>query len=492
LRKEKDRVKLKLSISQRLVIWITFLVFVLFGAVLFIIQRREVQTLSEQASSRAVLIAKYMAEINLQPLVRYDTDTIQANINKQVDNQLPYIIFYNRSGSPIVFNELVRTQAEVLGTSHFDEDVQPGAQFMETRRVLLQDQWLRVREVEIPIFLPGNDTKWASVKIGQSLEPMHAAIREVRLVLILVGFGGVFLGILGASVLARRLTRPLRKLVDGTVRVSKGDFSRAIDVASGDEIGELARGFNEMTGRLLETRDQMDAANRKLVQAEKLASIGRLAATIAHEIRNPLTSVKLNLQKVAESERLDDVEREHIGLSMEGAGQIEKFIKELLNFTRVADLSLVRFPVEQVLEESIKLLRESLTRKAITVEKKYAPGLPQVLVDGDKMRQVFLNVLRNAEEALEPGGRITVTLDLAGDAGHKKIRVRISDDGPGIPEKNRDVIFEPFFTTKPSGFGLGLANARKIVEQHNGSIRLARPRGRGTSFVILIPCEEGS
>ena len=484
--------KLKLSISQRLVIWITFLVFILFGAVLFIIQRREVQTLFEQATSRAVLTAQYMRQLNLQPLVRYDKDAIRTNVDSQVENDLPYIIFYDRSGTPFVASDLVRERPDILGRSHFAEDVQPGAQFTETRRVLLQDQELRVLEVEIPIFLPGNDRKWASVKIGHSLEPMYAAIREVRLVLILVGFGGVLLGILGATVLARRLTRPLRKLVDGTVRISKGDFSRAIDVTSGDEIGELARGFNEMTGRLLETRDQMDAANRRLVQAEKLASIGRLAATIAHEIRNPLTSVKLNLQKVAESEKLDDVEREHIDLSIEGAGQIEKFIKELLNFTRVADLSLVRFPIEQVLEESFKLLRETLTRKGITLEKKYTPGLPQVLVDGDKMRQVFLNILRNAEEALEPGGRITVALDLAGEAGHKKIRVRISDDGPGIPEKNRDVIFEPFFTTKPSGFGLGLANARKIVEQHNGSIRLARPKGRGTSFVILIPCEEGS
>ena len=484
--------KLKLSISQRLVIWITFLVFVLFGAVLFIIRGRVFQALYSQATTEALLNAQYMKQQNLPLLGRSDRAGIQENIDRQVSEQLPYIIFYDRSGKPIVANDQVRSQADILGRSHFDENVQQADQYVGPVRLPLQDHVLRVLEVEIPIFLPGSDTKWASVKIGRSLEPMYAVRRSISTVIILVGFGGVFLGILGASVLARRLTRPLRKLVDGTVRVSKGDFSRAIDVASGDEIGELARGFNEMTGRLLETRDQMDAANRKLVQAEKLASIGRLAATIAHEIRNPLTSVKLNLQKVAESERLDDVEREHIGLSMEGAGQIEKFIKELLNFTRVADLSLVRFPIEQVLEESIKLLRETLTRKAITVEKKYAPGLPQVLVDGDKMRQVFLNVLRNAEEALEPGGRITVTLDMAGDAGRKKIRVRISDDGPGIPEKNKDVIFEPFFTTKPSGFGLGLANARKIVEQHNGSSRLARPKVRGTSFVILIPCEEGT
>jgi signal transduction histidine kinase len=483
-------VKLKLSIYKRLVFWITLLVCILFGAILFVIQGREVQTLFEQTRVRAVLIAQYMKQLNLQPLVRYDRDAIQANIDSQVDNQLPYIIFYNRSGTPFVANDLIRSQSDILGHSHFADDVQAGAMSTETKRVRLQDHELRILEVEIPVFLPGNDKKWASVKIGLSLEPMYAAIREVRVVLLLIGSGGFLLGILGATLLAKRITRPLRKLVDGTIRISKGDFSHTINIPSGDEIGELAHGFNEMTGQLLQTRQRMEAANRKLIQAEKLASIGRLAATIAHEIRNPLTSVKLNVQKVAEDEKLDDLEREHIGLSMEAIGQIEKFIKELLNYTRVADLNLDRFPLEQVLEESFKMLQGTLTQKGIRVEKNYAPDLPAVLVDGDKMRQVFLNVLRNAEEAVDAGGRIVVSTDLVSDGRQKKIRVRISDDGPGIPDKDRGNLFEPFFTTKPSGFGLGLANARKIVEQHNGSIKLARKGGRGTSFVVLIPCEE--
>jgi signal transduction histidine kinase len=485
-------VKLKLSIYKRLIFWITLLVCILVGAVLFVVQRREVQTLFEQARGRAVLIARYMAEINLQPLVRYDTGTIQANIDDQVNDELPYIIFYNRSGAPFVANELVRSLADVLGSSHFDQDIQPGAEFTATRRLRLQEQWLRVLEVEIPIFLPGSDQKWASVKIGHSLEPMYADLLEVRVVLILVGFGGILLGVLGATVLAKRITRPLHKLVDGTVRISRGDFSQAIDIPPGDEMGELARSFNDMTGQLLQTRERMAAANRKLVQAEKLASIGRLAATIAHEIRNPLTSVKLNIQKVAEDENLEPVAREHLGLSMEGIGQIEKFVKELLNFTRVASLNLDRFPLEQILDESFKLLKDTLDQKGIKVEKKYAPDLPVVLVDGDKMRQVFLNVLRNSEEALEPGGHIAVSADTTIEGGQKRVRVRISDDGPGIPEKDKENIFEPFFTTKPGGFGLGLANARKIVEQHNGTIKLARKRGRGTLFVILVPCEEGT
>jgi signal transduction histidine kinase len=485
-------VRIRLSIYKRLVFWITLLVCLLFGAILFVIQGREVRTLSEQTRIRAVLIAQYMKQLNLQPLVRYDKDAIQVSIDGQVDEQLPYIIFYDRSGTPLVANDLVRSLPEVMGHSHFADDVQPGALFTQARRVRFEDQSLRILEVETPVFLPGNVSKWASVKIGLSLEPMYAAIREVRVVLIVIGFGGFLIGITGATVLAKRITRPLRKLVEGTVKISRGDFSDTINIPPGDEIGELAKSFKEMTGELLQTRQRMESTHRKLAQAEKLASIGRLAATIAHEIRNPLTSVKLNVQKVAEDAGLGGLEREHIELSMEGIGQIEKFIKELLNFTRAADLSLDRFPLEQILEESFKMLRGTLDEKRITVEKNYAAGLPPVLVDGDKMRQVFLNVLRNAGEAVGLGGRIVVQTEFVTEGRQKKIRVTISDDGPGIPEKNRVNLFEPFFTTKASGFGLGLANARKIVEQHNGSIKLAGKEGRGASFVILIPCEEGA
>ncbi len=482
----------KLPISTRLVLWITLLLCALFGAVLFVIQSREVRNLLEETRERATLIAQYMAEMNSQPLKQYDQTQIQASVDARVGETLPYIVFYNRDGTPFVANAAARTDVAIMGLSHFDGDVEPGTRYTGTRRVKLQDRWTRVLEVEIPIFSPGEQRKWASVKIGHSLEPVYADIRQVRFVLILIGIGGFGLGLLGASVLARRITRPIHTLVEGTVRISRGDFSHTIDIPSGDEIGELARSFNEMSGELLRTRERVEAANRKLIQAEKLASIGRLAATIAHEIRNPLTSVKLNVQKVAEDEGLGGLEKEHLALTMEGIVQIEKFIKELLNFTRAADLTLERFSPVQILDESLKMMAEPFAGKGLTVEKKIADGLPAVLVDGDKMRQVFLNVLRNAGEAVAPGGHITIVMDTVDAPGPKKVRVRVSDDGPGVPAKNWDNIFEPFFTTKPSGFGLGLANARKILEQHNGTIKLARRRGPGSTFVILIPAEEGA
>jgi len=485
--------RLKISIYSRLVFWITLLVFFLFGAVLFIIQSREAAILSVEAEARAILIAENMRDANYQSLFRPDRDAIQDYVDGLAGEDLPYIVFYDRSGLAYVASPLVRAREDLDPGSRIPEDVTPADRpFSEERAIELQGRRIRVREIELAIFPQNRDTKWASVKIGMSLEPMYANLREVRKVLLLVGAGGFLLGLLGAAILARRITRPLHRLVEGTVRIAKGDFSQAMVDTSRDEVGDLARSFNEMTGQLLHARQRMEEANRKLIQHEKLASIGRLAATIAHEIRNPLTSVKLNIQKVAEEEGAAETVKATLGLSLEGIDQIERFIKELLNFTRVPELSLERWSIAQIVEEALKMVREVLAEKGIAVENTCAQGLPLVLVDADKMRQVFLNVLRNAHEALDSGGRITVACDAVEDGLRKKVRVRIADNGPGIPDNIRPNIFEPFFTTKPSGFGLGLPNARKLVEQHNGSIHLVRRRGRGTSFIILIPAEETS
>ena len=485
--------KLKISIYTRLVFWITLLVCLLFGAVLFVIQISAEKILSDETKNRAELQARYLADANTLSFMRSDRDAVQRSVDAKVGGDLLYIVFYDRAGQPYVTGKAVRANDEIFGESHVSRYVtRNDPPFSEVKRTELQDGWVRVREVEVLISPQDSDVIWGSVKIGVSIEGLYTMVRRIRNALLPIAAGGFLLGVLGAAILARRITRPIHRLVEGTVRISKGDFSQAIAIASRDEVGDLARSFNEMTGQLLHARDRMEDANRKLVQQEKLASIGRMAATIAHEIRNPLTSVKLNIQKVAEEESFAETVKAHLGLSLEGIDQIERFIKELLNFTRVQELSLERWPIEQIVEESLKLLRETLARKKVVVETTYAEGLPQIHADGDKLRQVFLNVLRNAHEALEAGGKISIVCEPVEEGGKKKARIRISDNGPGIPEKDRENIFEPFFSTKPSGFGLGLANARKIVEQHNGTIRVGKKRGRGSAFVILIPAEEAS
>ena len=482
-----------MPLRTRFMIYVTALLVALVGIILFVVEEREVRAIFEEQKEKGILTAEYIAQLNYDSVIFFDNESVEEDIAKRIDKNLIYVVFYDRSFEPFAANEFIKDYYEIYNLSNLDQSAQRGDYFLETKNIAEKKNpghYLRIMEIEVPIYVEGSPTRFGSIKIGLSLEEMRAEELKTRLMLILIGCTGLLIGVGGAALMARRITKPLDKLVDGTVKISKGDFTQAIAIDSQDEIGDLAKSFNEMSQQLQLTRRRMEAANRRLIQAEKLASIGRISASIAHEIRNPLTSVKLNIQKVMESESLDSMDKEHLDISQEGIGHIENFIKEMLNFTRVSELQLDYFSVEQIVDESIKMIRNTLKLKDVEIIKEVQGLLSQVLVDGDKIRQVLLNILHNACEAVNKGGKITINLShLKGRRG-RKVRILISDNGPGIPKEDRENIFEPFYTTKSTGIGLGLANARKIIEQHKGSIRAVFEKDRGACFEILIPGEE--
>ena len=484
--------KLRMSLRTRFMVWAIVLLMVLLVSILLVIEQREVKAIFEEQIEKGVLIAKNIAYLNLPAFIQWDEEGVRENIEEQIDENLVYVVFYGRYNNLFVGTSFIEDYKETYLYSDLGEEVDEKSYLFEQKKFVDEKstQILRILEIEVPIFVRGSPKRWGSIKIGLSLEEMRAEILKTRLMLIFIGCGGLLIGVFGAILLARRITGPLKKLVEGTVKISKEDFSQKIDITSQDEIGNLAQSFNDMSRKLLLARERMEVASNKLIQAEKLASIGSISAGIAHEIRNALTSVKLNIQKLVQSDRLDETEKEHLSISQEGIGQMEKFVKELLDFTRVSELNLARFSLEQILDESIKTLADTLELKKVVLEKSYEEGLPQVLVDADKLKQVFLNLLRNAFDAVEEKGKINIFLSLLKEQEGSKIRVFISDNGSGIPEENRETVFEPFYTTKASGIGLGLPIARKIIEQHRGTIRVKENSAQGTSFEIFIPTEE--
>lgn len=479
-----------MSLRTKFILSIFLLLIVLVGLIFFVIEKREVHAIYAEQISRGSLEADYLIQLNYDEFVVFrDVAGAEENIERQINEKLIYIVFYDANNSPFAGNEFIKAYKDVYENSNFVKKELEGDYFAERRELLdpETDQILSILEIEAPIYVEGSPRRWGSVKIGLSMEEARAEIRDTHIKLVLIAGLGLFVGVLGSILLSRGITTSLKKLVDGTVKISKGDFFHRIDISSRDEIGNLARSFNEMSEQLLLARRRMEEAGKKLIHAEKLASIGRLSASIAHEIRNPLTSVKLNVQKIAESECWEDVERGHLEIAQEGIDQIENFIKELLNFTRVSDLNLLQFNIDQIIDSSIKMVADALELKNIRVIKNYQKALAPVYVDGDKMRSVIVNILRNAYEELDEGGDIEIVLSLQENEDGNKARIEISDNGKGIAETEWDNIFEPFYTTKSAGIGLGLANAKKIVEQHNGSIRILKKEGRGACFEILIP-----
>ena len=241
-----------------------------------------------------------------------------------------------------------------------------------------------------------------------------------------------------------------------------------------------------MTARILDDREKLAEASTKLSEAEKLATIGRLATALAHEIRNPLTAVKLNIQKIGHHPALNDAEREQVGIAEAGIQQVEKLVKDILSYARAPQLYKDRFDLENLVDDAIRFVEGPVEDKRIELVKDYA-NLAPIDVDGDQLRSAFLNTLLNATEAVANGGVIHVTTKLEETETVTWAVVAIEDNGAGIEDGDFNAIFDPFFTTKSLGTGLGLTNARKVVELHGGSIEVASQAKVGTTITIRLP-----
>jgi two-component system NtrC family sensor kinase len=224
---------------------------------------------------------------------------------------------------------------------------------------------------------------------------------------------------------------------------------------------------------------------------ERLSALGEFSAGIAHEIRNPLSAIKLNLQMLSKRMDREPESLEKISDSLEGIVRIDKLIRSVLNFARPTMPRFKKDSVQRVLRETVDVMKLHLKRKKISVSVDIAPTVPPISFDEDQIRQVFLNLLSNAMEAMPDGGKIKITGSMNGNASGKNglFRLIISDNGIGIRREVVPKIFDPFFTTKPEGTGLGLSIVHKILEQHRAIVEVESFIGVGTVFKLTFPVD---
>jgi two-component system NtrC family sensor kinase len=306
--------------------------------------------------------------------------------------------------------------------------------------------------------------------------------------------------------IAGRITRPLADMVVATDKIARGDLSHEVEGEGGDEIGHLARSFNRMTqdlraahddltqwGRTLEKRveertQQLRETQDQLIQSEKLASLGKMAAGVAHEINNPLTSVLLNTHLLLENHGDSDEEREPLTLIADEASRAAKIVAGLLDFARMTPAQEVRADINDIIERTIQLHEMQASVRNIRIEKNLDRSLPLVDLDRNKIQQVFSNLTLNARDAMPDGGTLSITSRLSGDG--EFLEIAFSDTGVGIPKENMPKLFDPFFTTKSFGTGLGLAVSYGIIRQRGGTIEVQSQVGRGSVFTVRIPLED--
>jgi len=288
----------------------------------------------------------------------------------------------------------------------------------------------------------------------------------------------------GATVLiVRRLLAPVGQLRDGAARIGRGDFSRRIPVTSRDEIGGLAEVFNQMADDL----ERLRAVEEKLRHSERLASLGRFTAGIAHELNNPVANILGLVKLVRKDLGAGHPSAEDLEMVIREATRCGEIVRDLLLYSRPEPGDREELDVNDLVRETLAALESTLERHGVRARTELAGGLPPLRLNRTQMEQALRNLIVNAAQASRPGETVRIGTAMEDD----RLRIRVADEGEGIAPGDLDKIFYPFFTTKEpgTGTGLGLAVTYGIVQSHGGEIRVESTPGEGTRFDVLLPAK---
>ncbi len=309
------------------------------------------------------------------------------------------------------------------------------------------------------------------------------------------------------SFVARRITRPLGVMVEATDKIASGELDHRVALEGRDEIGRLAGAFNRMTenlrgaredltqwGRTLERRveertRELRETQDQLIQSEKLGSLGKMAAGVAHEINNPLTAILINAHLQLEKCGDDPGSREALTLIADETARCAQIVNGLLDFARQTPSQSAPWDINDIIERTLQLHEKQASVRNIRIVKTLDGSLPLIPVDKNKIQQVFSNLTLNACEAMPGGGTLVITSRRSRDG--TGLEIAFADTGVGIAPDHMTKIFDPFFTTKHFGTGLGLAISYGIVRQRGGTIDVQSELGRGSTFTVRIPLDSG-
>jgi len=344
---------------------------------------------------------------------------------------------------------------------------------------------------------------------------------------IIISAAAVLFGGIITLMFPRRVTKPVMSLVEATVNVREGDYSYRVEKIRGtDEIAMLVNSFNKMLNtieeehteledrytelekmnalnaklleetrsfnerledRVREVKEDLDQKHRELVRAEKLAMIGEIATRIAHEIRNPLSGIVVALENLR-GELSFNASNGRVSEIIDEVNRLDSIIRELFQLAIPRELGLVQSDPNELIDRVVSLVEPQAAQKSVEIEKIPTDVAREICLDFEMIQQVIMNLVLNSIESITgSGGRIVIKSHYA----NGKYMIEISDNGSGIRENHMNMIFEPFFSTKRNGTGLGLAISKKIINLHNGSIRVESAEGSGTTFIIGLPTDLG-
>ncbi len=357
----------------------------------------------------------------------------------------------------------------------------------------------------IPFFLSDNI---AYVVIKSIQSELNATLSPLRRALLFISIFVLVLAAIVGSIISRSIGKPIEKLVEGTKEISKGRFGYRSDITSGDELGFLAKKFDEMSISLKEKIDELDKLNidlkdqnveleqafeklretqEELVKSERLAATGKLTAQLSHEINNPVHNIQSCLETALQRAQKNTDNRELIAVALEEVTRMSRLTRQMLNFyrTTMSDDTFEENDLSAIINKTLKINKETLKKNNIVCHSDFTQSPLPVYCSREKLKQVFFNLILNAKDAMPGGGDLYVSTHCK----NGKAQVIVRDTGIGIPKENLNKIFDAFFTTKSEvkGVGLGLSVSYGIVKQHNGDIDVKSENGKGATFIVSIP-----
>lgn len=359
-------------------------------------------------------------------------------------------------------------------------------------RTELDAEVRRLKKIEAAIVARFNDFSGElDDRINLRVREAGREERRTALFVLVFSVAAIVVGFF-ATALSQRILAPIRRLREAAKEVGEGRFAGEITVGSDDDLGQLAREFNAMARKLADRERQLSEKTEQLLRSERLAAIGRLASQITHEIRNPLSSISLNAELLEEqlaTESFTDAEsraeaRALIAAMAREVERLTEVTEEYLRFARLPKPSLAPVDLNDEVGDHLDFLLPELRAAGVGLVRDLSDDNPTAHADSDQLRQVLLNLVRNAREAAGEGGCVTVRTATGADG---RVELVVEDDGPGVPDDVVDRLFEPFFSTKDRGTGLGLSLVQQIVHEHQGVVRCDRGSSGGARFTVILP-----
>ena len=469
-----DRIAIRLSFSIVLVILVTAV------TIASLILHDEKNTLEHDLRIRARQLGEIMAGQAVEPLLYEENFTLYTLIQSYLnipDSILLYGSIYNKHGTVLISEKKASFNGEIAAlpnpppkTPVFQFDI---------------EEWLAEKPADLLLPIIAHKTDVIGyLRLGVSVHPLVDTLKLARHKVWVATIAISFFGILAGLWVARILIRPVLLINTAARRMGEGDLEQEIQTTGVGEIRQLAMTFNRMSGLLKEQIATIKAAQENLVRTEKLYALGEFSAGLAHEIKNPLTSIKMLMQRASEEE--EPLCDEDIDVIIQELDRIDGTVSRFLQGVRPSELTFKVMDINRIISDVVAITRTKIEKSGVRLETELSPELLPLQLDSASIKQIFLNGILNALQAMPGGGILTITTGIR----ENELHCVLSDTGCGIATENLKNIFDPFFTTKEEGTGMGLTVAWNIAHQHGGHLDIVSQLNQGTSLILVLPYDK--